>query len=144
MNKFQNKKVAILGYGLEGQDVEKYFLSIGIKPSILDQKNDLNYLSRLKDFDVIVRSPGVYRYKKEIVDAEKSGIIITSPRSHHLSRATKPLDHRPGDLQSSRLKYPRQSSVTPHHCSASKNSRRWCRSKSSRSCSFGHHNCNHY
>ncbi|KKQ91748.1 MAG: UDP-N-acetylmuramoylalanine-D-glutamate ligase [Microgenomates group bacterium GW2011_GWC1_39_7b] len=79
MNKFQNKKVAILGYGLEGQDVEKYFLSIGIKPSILDQKNDLNYLSRLKDFDVIVRSPGVYRYKKEIVDAEKSGIIITSP-----------------------------------------------------------------
>ena len=69
MNKYQNKKVAILGYGLEGQDVEKYFLSIGIKPSILDQKNDLNYLSRLKDFDVIVRSPGVYRYKKEIVDA---------------------------------------------------------------------------
>ncbi len=79
MNKYQNQKIAILGYGLEGQDAEEYFLSLGIHPTILDQKDDPNYLSKLKDFDVIVRSPGVYRYKKEIVDAEKSGVVITSP-----------------------------------------------------------------
>ncbi|QQG41167.1 MAG: UDP-N-acetylmuramoyl-L-alanine--D-glutamate ligase [Candidatus Woesebacteria bacterium] len=79
MNKYINKKVAILGYGLEGQDAEKYFINLGINPTILDQKDDPNYLNNLKSFDVIVRSPGVYRYKKEIVDAEKSGVIVTSP-----------------------------------------------------------------
>ena len=76
---YKNKKIAILGYGLEGQDAEKFFLKMGLTPTILDQKDDPNYLDHLNEFDVIVRSPGVYRYKKEIVDAEKSGVIITSP-----------------------------------------------------------------
>ncbi|MFH1863982.1 MAG: UDP-N-acetylmuramoyl-L-alanine--D-glutamate ligase [bacterium] len=73
-----NTKVAILGYGLEGQDAEKYFKNLGEDITILDKKFDENYLDNLNKFDVIVRSPGVYRYLPEIVRAEKEGVKITS------------------------------------------------------------------
>ena len=72
------KKVAILGYGLEGKDAEKYFKSLGGDVTILDKKFDENYLKNLNDFDVIVRSPGVYRYLPEIIMAEGKGVEITS------------------------------------------------------------------
>lgn len=72
------KKVAILGYGLEGQDAEKYFKSLGESITILDRKFDENYLNNLNSFDIIVRSPGVYRFLPEIVDAGKEGVEITS------------------------------------------------------------------
>lgn len=71
-------KVAVLGYGLEGQDAEKYFKNTGAEVTILDQKFDKNYLRNLDRFDVIVRSPGVYRYLPQIVKAEKDGVKITS------------------------------------------------------------------
>jgi len=75
---YDGKKIAILGYGIEGQDAEKYLISKGAKITILDQKMDVNYLNDLNNFDVIVRSPGVYRFKPEIVEAEKAGVKITS------------------------------------------------------------------
>ncbi len=75
---FESKKVAILGYGIEGQDAEKYLVSKGARATILDQKMDENYLDDLNDYDIIVRSPGVYRFKPEIVEAEKAGVKITS------------------------------------------------------------------
>jgi len=78
MNKYQNKNIAILGYGIEGQDAEKFLLSKSAKVTILDQKNDKDYLNDLNNFDIIVRSPGVYRFKPEITQAEKKGVKITS------------------------------------------------------------------
>ncbi len=78
MNKYQNKKVAILGYGLEGQDTERYLKNQSAKIKIFDQKFDQKYLGNLNEFEYVVRSPGVYRYLPEIVAAEKSGIKITS------------------------------------------------------------------
>ncbi|MDP3994979.1 MAG: UDP-N-acetylmuramoyl-L-alanine--D-glutamate ligase, partial [bacterium] len=72
------KGVAVLGYGLEGQDAEKYFKGLGENITILDKKFDEKYLSNLNSFDIIVRSPGVYRYLPEIVEAEKKGVEITS------------------------------------------------------------------
>jgi UDP-N-acetylmuramoylalanine--D-glutamate ligase len=71
-------KIAILGYGLEGQDAEKYFNGLGDEVTVLDRKFDDNYLKSLNNFDVIVRSPGVYRYLPELVKAEKDGTEITS------------------------------------------------------------------
>lgn len=60
---YKDKKVAIIGYGLEGQDTEKFLKKRDATVTILDQKDDLNYLSNLDKFDIIVRSPGVYPYK---------------------------------------------------------------------------------
>lgn len=77
-NIYKNKKVAILGYGIEGLDAEKFLKSQGAEITILDKKFDKNYLSELHRFDIIVRSPGVYRFLPEIVEAEKSGVLITS------------------------------------------------------------------
>jgi UDP-N-acetylmuramoylalanine--D-glutamate ligase/UDP-N-acetylmuramate--L-alanine ligase/UDP-N-acetylenolpyruvoylglucosamine reductase len=73
-----DRKVAILGYGLEGQDAEKYFKGLGDEVTVLDRKFDENYLKNLNRFDIIVRSPGVYRYLPEIVKAEKNGVEVTS------------------------------------------------------------------
>jgi UDP-N-acetylmuramoylalanine--D-glutamate ligase len=79
MINFKDKNVAVLGYGLEGQDAEKFLKSQGAKITILDKKFDQNYLNELSEFDIIVRSPGVYRFLPEIVKAEKNGVIVTSP-----------------------------------------------------------------
>ncbi len=78
MDKILNKNIAILGYGMEGQDAEKYLKTQNAKIKILDKKFSNDYLQGLQDFDVIVRSPGVYRYLPEIVKAEESGVNITS------------------------------------------------------------------
>jgi UDP-N-acetylmuramoylalanine--D-glutamate ligase len=73
------KKVVILGYGIEGIDAEKFLKSKGAEITILDKKFDENYLNNLSKFDIIVRSPGVYRYLPEIVEAKKNGVKIISP-----------------------------------------------------------------
>lgn len=72
------KKVAILGYGLEGKDAESYFRVLGEDTKILDKKFDENYLGNLNKFDVVVRSPGVYRFLPELIKAENKGVEITS------------------------------------------------------------------
>lgn len=89
-------KIAILGFGLEGKDTLDYFLARGASVSIFDKKEESGLeleninskvelfvggkynLKLLKNFDVIVRSPGVYRYLPQIVEAEKAGVEITS------------------------------------------------------------------
>ena len=63
------KKVAILGYGLEGKDAEKYFKALGAEIDILDQKFNKDYLNDLDKYDLVVRSPGVYPYKPELKNA---------------------------------------------------------------------------
>lgn len=55
------KKILILGYGKEGQSVER-FLKKNVPTSeilIADKKNDENYLLRQKEADLVIRSPGV-------------------------------------------------------------------------------------
>lgn len=76
---YKDKNIAILGAGVEGLDAEKFLKERGAKVSVLDQKTDINYLKNLDKYDIIVRSPGVYPLKKEIVDAKKHGVRITTP-----------------------------------------------------------------
>lgn len=71
-------KTAILGFGIEGQDLKKYLEKKGKTVDILDQKLDKDYLSNLSKYDLIYRSPGVYRFLPEIVEAEKKGAEISS------------------------------------------------------------------
>lgn len=91
------KKAAILGFGLEGRDLYEYLLKGDYDLTVLDQKEkkDLNldgletkkttficgedYLKTdLAQFEIVFRSPGVYRYLPEIIAAEKKGTIISS------------------------------------------------------------------
>ncbi|MGB9911168.1 MAG: UDP-N-acetylmuramoyl-L-alanine--D-glutamate ligase [Microgenomates group bacterium] len=98
MINFQGKKIAILGLGIEGEDVCQFLLNQGIKEiTVFDQKNDQeikekikklkiknyflgeNYLKKgLMDFDIIFRSPGFRPSLPEIEEAKKAGKIITS------------------------------------------------------------------
>ena len=76
------KKVAILGgLGVEGQALKKYLKKTrpGLKPVILDRKLDPNYLSRLKEFDLIYRTPGVIYSLPEIQRAIRARVKFSSP-----------------------------------------------------------------
>jgi UDP-N-acetylmuramoylalanine--D-glutamate ligase len=66
MDQFKNKKVAIVGIGVEGQSSEKFFKRHGANVTVLDQKQGKDYLKDLDSYDLIVRSPGV-----KISDLEK-------------------------------------------------------------------------
>lgn len=99
MTEFRNKKIAILGLGVEGVTSAKFLSEKGAKIWILDQRKKEklepellallegievqfvlgeSYLSSLAQFDLIVRSPGVKRSLPELQQAEKSGVVITS------------------------------------------------------------------
>ena len=95
--KIKNNKVAILGFGVEGKDAARYLLSQGCEVWVFDQKEENkldfsgidkkklkvvtgpNYLKQgLSNFDMIVRSPGFYRFLPVILEAEKKGVEISS------------------------------------------------------------------
>lgn len=96
---WKNKKVAILGLGVEGLETLRFLTKKGASVWILDRKQkdviDQNYISKseefnphfilgkeyldnLTDFDIIFRSPGVRRLLPEILQAEEKGVEITS------------------------------------------------------------------
>ena len=74
----KNKKIAILGYGIEGRDVKRFLEKQRADVEILDVKFDKNYLRDLGRFNIVIRSPGVYRYLPELLEAEKNGVEISS------------------------------------------------------------------
>jgi len=96
---FKDKRVAVLGLGLEGEDVCHYLLQQKAKITVFDQKSaselgqlflelekkgvrfslGKNYLQPgLISFDFVFRSPGFHRFLSPIVEAEKRGVMITS------------------------------------------------------------------
>jgi len=84
-NTFENKKILILGMGREGKSTldflnknfsNKNFSNLDI--STADQKNGENYLDNLKNFDVIVKSPGIPWKLDKIQEALKAGVKFTS------------------------------------------------------------------
>ena len=98
-NEWKNKKVAILGFGIEGLSSLEFLRKQGASVRVLDrrEKEDFdhkiiiqaeelgaqfvlgkNYLEDLTDYDVIVRSPGVRRLLPELLTAERCGVTVTS------------------------------------------------------------------
>jgi len=94
--KYKDKKVAVLGFGLEGQATFEYLARNGINAKICDQLNladfiernpryrdcDLllgeKYLNSLGDFDFVFKTPGISPLLPEIKIAEKQGTVFTS------------------------------------------------------------------
>jgi len=79
-NTFKNKKVLILGMGIEGQStlrfIQKFFP--GTDFSTADKKDGNGYLDNLRGFDLIIKSPGISWNIKEIKQAKESGVEFTS------------------------------------------------------------------
>lgn len=59
MDKYKNKKIAIIGEGLEGKSAAEFLEKKGAKVEFRDQKQGDEYLEDLDKFDFVVRSPGV-------------------------------------------------------------------------------------
>jgi UDP-N-acetylmuramoylalanine--D-glutamate ligase len=61
LDELKNKKILILGFGREGKDTLSFLKKLfpGKKIDIADQKFDKNYLKKLKDYDLIIKSPGI-------------------------------------------------------------------------------------
>lgn len=60
-------KIAILWYWKEWQSTYKYLLKNGFSDiTILDQKDNPNYLENLEKFDIIYKSPWISIYKNEL------------------------------------------------------------------------------
>jgi UDP-N-acetylmuramoylalanine--D-glutamate ligase len=97
MINLKDKNIAVLGFGLEGRDLVKFLLTKGAKITIFDQKEeeDLDFtgiqkkkvnlvngqkylLKGLSEYDIVYRSPGVYRFLPEIVHAERKGVEVSS------------------------------------------------------------------
>lgn len=95
---YKDKKVAVLGFGIEGIETYHSLIKNGIKPAILDKeekeslitKNQqidfseieifggVDYLNKLKDFDVVFKSPGISPLLPEIIEAKSSRTFFTS------------------------------------------------------------------
>ncbi len=99
LEKFEAKKIALLGFGIENISVAKFFIKHGVDFTILDREDDQldnfegqklidgyqlkfiagkDYLRDLSNYDIVVRSPGVPYLTKEIQDAKSAGCEITS------------------------------------------------------------------
>lgn len=55
----KNKKIAVIGKGIEGESSAKYLKEQGAVVSILDKTQGEDYLKDVNQYDLIVRSPGV-------------------------------------------------------------------------------------
>lgn len=59
MDQFKNKKIAVIGSGVEGTSSAEFLKQQGAEVTMLDQKEGEEYLDNLDAYDLIVRSPGV-------------------------------------------------------------------------------------
>jgi len=111
MEQFQGKGIVVVGLSTEGQDAFRFFLSHNLNvigadrrdeqtffqayPALLQYKSQLSlgttYLSRLKDADIIVRTPGMALSTPELQEAEKAGKTITSNTKIFFSLCKAPI-----------------------------------------------------
>ena len=82
LSELKNKKIIIVGRGIEGQAVEKYLRSHlkGVRLNIVDQKDGADYLKSLKDFDLAIKSPGVEPHLIKIPYTTATNIFMSNAK----------------------------------------------------------------
>ncbi len=96
---FRNRKIAVLGFGIEGQAVLAFLLKHSLSAVVFDQKpfeewdntqqllctngkvqtiTGPTYLEELTGFDIAFRSPGIWRDSPQLLKAEENGLVVTS------------------------------------------------------------------
>ena len=95
ITEWKDKKVAVIGAGVEGLSSALWLDKQGADVTVLDRNEEIEEIKKLRDiginynlgqdylgnlsaYEVIVRSPGIKRNLPEILYAEKQGKIITS------------------------------------------------------------------
>ncbi len=78
LSDLENKKIAILGYGIEGKAVADFLDKRNLKYTVLDQKNGDDYLKALSGYEIIFRSAGIRADLPEIKTAVAAGAALTS------------------------------------------------------------------
>jgi UDP-N-acetylmuramoylalanine--D-glutamate ligase len=84
-------RVAIWGLGREGTDLARLLAGRGAVPLLIDDRPVAQHITADGDrpvlapdqvpwsrVDVVVRSPGVSRYRSELAEAEAAGVIVTT------------------------------------------------------------------
>lgn len=59
MSDYKDKKVAVVGMSVEGQDSALFFAQVGAIVTRLDKRMGPDYLKSLEKFDLVVRTPGM-------------------------------------------------------------------------------------
>ena len=79
LNELKTKKVLILGFGKEGQNSFKFLKKLFPEKilKVADQKTDKNYLKKVKDYDVVIKSPGIPIHLPEIEKAYRERKITS-------------------------------------------------------------------
>lgn len=97
MDKFKDKKIAILGFGIEGQSLVDFLREHASSITVIDEKKRSNFdekvlmsyeskgvafkfakIEDLAGFDIIFRSPGIHPSSKDIENAKNKGAEISS------------------------------------------------------------------
>ena len=74
MTDFSNKKIAVWGYGREGQSALAYLHSIGFDADIIIPDNE----DTLLQYDMVIKSPGISIYGEKYKEAVSKGIVFTT------------------------------------------------------------------
>jgi UDP-N-acetylmuramoyl-L-alanine---L-glutamate ligase len=77
------QRMAVWGLGAEGTALVALARTRGVEPLLIDDRPDaagvlLPADVRWGDVDVVVRAPGVSRYRAELGDAEAAGVVVTT------------------------------------------------------------------
>lgn len=97
MDKFSNKKIAILGFGVEGMSVADFLQDSHSQITVLDEKKRADFdekmliayeergiifqMAKIEDlsgFDIVFRSPGFHPNLSVLEEAKKKGMEVTS------------------------------------------------------------------
>ena len=92
----KDKKIAILGYWLEWKSTEKFLKKLDITDyTILDKKDNPNYLDNLDSFDLIFKSPGISPYNNPELQEVSEKVISQAEILADNFDGRFPSDHMP-------------------------------------------------